>query len=257
MNSSDIKRMYLRPAFLACIIVLALGAGGKSVLINALGGYLEKEPLPLKQSLNSLDEHDLSPYKVAIKYKLENDDVIDSLGARDYLQWLFEDEEENPNSPVRKCVLFITYYDLPNVIPHTPEICYVGGGSELKESETVNIEVQNKDFIRKIPIKYLVFKGTDGDSLSGNLEFSILYCFYANGGYGCSRADTRYQMNKYFFKKHSFFSKIEMRFYNSTPSGLLIPSDREQSIAASQKLLSVLLPILEKYYWPDFGRQQN
>ena len=255
MNSNEIKQIYLRPAFLACIIVLALSTAGKSVLVSGLGGYLKKEPLPLKKSLDLLDEQTLGPYKVTAKTKQENDDIIESLGTKDYIQWYLEDENEPLNSPVRKCVLFVTYYDLPDMVPHVPEICYVGGGNELVGSETVNIEAENKDFSRKIPLKYLVFSGSEGGFLSSNAKFPVLYCFYVNGAYGSSRADTRYHLNKYFFKKHSFFSKVELKFYNSAPSGMLVFPDKEQAIDASKKFLSILLPVLESDYWPDWNKQ--
>ncbi|MHC4084712.1 MAG: hypothetical protein ACYSU3_07240, partial [Planctomycetota bacterium] len=51
------------------------------------------------------------------------------------------------------------------------------------------------------------------------------------------------------FSKYSYFSKVEWKFFNIRFNKLIYPG-KEEAIAASQKLLSVILPILEKEHWP-------
>jgi hypothetical protein len=244
----------MQPAFLLCVIILAVGAVGKSALIKGLGWYLEKEPLPLKKSLDLLDEGALWPYKVLSKQKQEYEDVVESLGTENYIMWFLEDEQAPANSPARKCMLFVTYYDLPDKVPHVPEICYVGGGSQLISKESLTVEIKAGDFDKSIPIKYLIFGGVEGGFLGKDLQFPVFYCFYVNGQYGSGREDARYYLNKYFFSKHSFFSKVEWKFYNNTEIGLQIFPDKEDSVEASRKLLAVLLPVLEKEHWPDWNK---
>ena len=82
---------YTQPAFLICTVLLALSAGGMSLAIKYFGVRLEKEHLSLKKPLNFLDEDALLPYKVISKRIIENEDVIESLGTEDYLQWILED----------------------------------------------------------------------------------------------------------------------------------------------------------------------
>jgi hypothetical protein len=97
-----------------------------SVAVKSLGVYLEKEHLPLKEPLHLLDESTLVPYKVTAKGEIDNEEIVKSLGTSDYLKWNLEDPDAAVNSPVRYCSLFITYYGLPDVIPHVPEECYMG-----------------------------------------------------------------------------------------------------------------------------------
>ena len=54
----DNIRVYLQPAFLICVIVLAIAGAGMSITMKHLGIILDKEPVPLKKSLEMLDEAD-------------------------------------------------------------------------------------------------------------------------------------------------------------------------------------------------------
>jgi hypothetical protein len=254
MEGKSIIKGYLQPAFVLCVVILAAGAIVRTAMIKGLGGYLKKQPLPLKKSLDLLDEELLLPYKVINKQKQEYEDVVDSLGTEDYIMWTLEDEREPVNSPVRKCLLFITYYNLPDLVPHTPEVCYVGGGNRLIRAESLAVEIKTGNFDKKIPIKYLIFGGRGNSFLGQDIEFPVLYCFYVNGYYGNSRADTRYYLNKYFFHKHSFFSKVEWMFYNNTEFGSQFFPGREDAVEASRTLLAVLLPVLETEHWPDWNK---
>jgi hypothetical protein len=112
-NTRDNIRVYLQPAFLICVLVLAGAGAGMSVTMKKLGIIFEKEPLPLKKSLEFLDERNLAPYKVVLpKLKITNEEILKALGTEDYIQWVLEDTEQAANSPVKNCLLFITYYEL-------------------------------------------------------------------------------------------------------------------------------------------------
>jgi hypothetical protein len=50
------------------------------------------------------------------------------------------------------------------------------------------------------------------------------------------------------FSRHSYFSKVEWSFYAA--SGAKSYLDREEAKKAGEKLLTVILPILETKYWP-------
>jgi hypothetical protein len=100
-------RVYLQPAFLICIAVLAIGEIIKPILGVVIP---DKEPLPLKKPLDLLDEKDLGHYKVISKVGIENRQIIKELGTEDYIQWVLEDTDVKFDSVVRKMLLFITYY---------------------------------------------------------------------------------------------------------------------------------------------------
>ena len=243
-------RVYLQPAFLICVLVLATTGAGMAVAMKELGMTFKKEPLPLKKTLELLDESDLSPYTVVLpKYKIENEDILKALGTKDYIQWVMEDTEQPANSPVKRCLLFITYYELPDRVPHVPEECMVGGGYQRLVRESVTFEIDdNKGFRARVPGKYLVF-GLKGTSLwQSSVRIPDLYFFKVNGQYADSRNDARIALNKNLFGKYSYFCKVELVFRNQDS----VAPNKEQAVRASEKLLSVVLPILEREHWPDW-----
>ncbi len=252
-NTRHDIRVYLQPAFLICVAVLAVAGGSMSIAIKSLGIYLKKEPWPLKKSLDLLDEGELAPYKAVSKFKIEDEQIIKELGTKDYIQWILEDVEVGTNSAIRKCLLFITYYDLPDRVPHVPEKCYAGTGYQTRASNNITFKINKNDFERSIPGKHVVFEGTQGASFSNwhmdTTKFSTFYFFSVNGDYNNDRDKVRFSLNKNIFSKHSYFSKVEWNFL--TISGEKTYLDEEEAITAGQKLLSVILPILEKEHWPS------
>lgn len=248
-NTRNNIRVYLQPAFLICIVVLATAGTGMSVTINKLGLYLKKEPIPLKKSLDLLDENGLASYKVdpINKFEIENKEVVEALGTKDYIQWIFEDTNAEVDSPVKNFLLFVTYYDCPDRIPHVPEECYVGGGFQRLASDSVILEINNNaGFERKIPGKYLVFGSSRANLWRSAEKFPVLYFFRVNQEYAGSREEARISLNKNLFSKSSYFSKVELAF-----NQVAVPPNKEDAVAASEKLLSVILPILENELWPD------
>jgi len=224
-----------------------------SVAIKTFGMYLKKDPLPLKKSLDLLDEKQLDPYKVLSKGKIENEDVLKELGTEDYIQWVLEDTEIAPESPVRKFMLFVTYYERPDRVPHVPEECYTGGGYQRLSTDGVTLTIGKPGLHSEIQGKYLVFGSTKSDFWQSAAKFPVLYLFKVNGEYAGSRDEARIALNKNLFGKYSYFSKIELVFNQSSAA----PS-KQEVIEASEKVLGVILPILEKDHWPEWqGREQT
>ncbi|MBN2180311.1 MAG: hypothetical protein JW715_00245 [Sedimentisphaerales bacterium] len=242
----------MQPAFLICTAVLASAGAGMSITINKLGVYLKKEPIPLKKNLNMLDENGLASFRVEQHNKRKIDDeVVKALGTEDYINWIVEDCNTGQDSPYRRCLLFITYYDCPDKVPHVPEECYAGGGFQRLASDSVILRIDNGlDFERKIQAKYLVF-GSSGANLWRNSgKFPVLYFFRVNGEYASGREEARRALNKNLFGKSSYFSKVELAFNQAS----VLPGKKNETIAASEKILSVVLPILEKEHWPDLHK---
>jgi hypothetical protein len=250
-NKTTNIRAYLQPAFLICTVVLATAGAGMSVTIKKAGLYLKKEPIPLKKSLDQLDENGLAPYEVGPnnKFKIENEEVVKTLGTKDYIQWIVSDTNTEVTSPTKNCLLFITYYDCPDRIPHVPEECYVGSGFQKLASDAVTLEITYGNGITtKIYGKYLVFGSPSASIWQSTEKFPVLYLFRVNGEYAGSREDARIALNKNLFGKYSYFSKVELAFNQSS-----IPLNKKEALAAAEKLLSVILPILEKEHWPDLN----
>ena len=237
---------YPQPAFLICTAVLALAAVAMSLATQRLGLYLKKEPLLLRKALDAIEEGTLAPYKVSAKVPIENQDILQSLGTRDYIQWVLEDPRESAQSPVRKMLLFVTYYRQPDRVPHVPEECYTGGGYQRLATNAVSFRVGASGDLREIPGRYLLFDGVSHDVSLSVPQFPVVYLFRVNGEYAGSRDEARMALNKNLFSKHAYFCKIEMVF-NQAPTA----PTRETATAAGEKLLAVLLPLLEQEHWPD------
>jgi hypothetical protein len=246
-------KAYAQPAFLICAGVLALAGVSMSIAIKSLGVYLKKEPAPLKKSLDLLDEKALAPYKIVSTEKIENEEVIKVLGTRDYIQWHLEDVSVPADSAVRYCFLLITYYGLPDQVPHVPEECYTGSGNQKLSSDSVVFTLNRGSYQEQLPGTYVVFTGKDPSSWRGNTKFSVMYIFRANGEYTNSRTNTRIVLSKNLLRRHSYFSKVEMNFFNTKLGVQMCPS-KEEAVLAAQKLLNVILPLLEKEHWPDWDK---
>jgi len=242
-------RVYAQPAFLICALVLAAGSIGMSMTMKKLGVILKKEPLPLRKSLELLDENGLSPYEVVPpKLKIENKEVLKSLGTDDYIQWVIEDTEAPAGSPVKRFLLFVTYYQLPDRVPHVPEECWTGGGYQKLRSESVALDVDPEaGFKARIPAKYLVFGPRKTSLWQSSRRIPNLYFFKVNGQYAGSREQARIALNKNLFGRSSYFCKVELVFNR----GSAVPG-KEAAVTASEKLLSVILPILEREHWPKW-----
>jgi hypothetical protein len=103
-------------------------------------------------------------------------------------------------------------------------------------------------FVAKVPAKYLVF-GPKRTSLWAGERIPNLYFFKVNGQYAGSRQEARIALNKNLFGRESYFCKVELVFNRSS-----IAPSKEQALAASEKLLTVILPILEQEHWPDWKK---
>ena len=250
MNRRHNIKVYLQPAFLICILILIFAGASMSIAINRFGVYLNKEPIPLKKSLDLLDKNDLSPYivKPQDKLKILNEEIVKSLGTQDYIQWILEDEDTQDNNSVHRCLLFITYYACPDKVPHVPEECWTGGGFRKLSSESITLDINNNTtgFKLEIPAKFLVFGPQKLNLLQSSIRIPNIYFFIVNGKYVGSREAARIALNKNLFGKYSYFSKLELVF-NQIPD----TPNEEDAIEASEKLLSVILPILEQEHLPD------
>ena len=241
-------RVYFQPAFLICVVVLATAGAGMSITMKKLGIILDKQALPLKKPLEFLDEGTLATYKVISKKKIEDQDIVKKLGTEDYIQWVLEDTEQPANSPVKRYLLFITYYQLPDKVPHVPEECWTGGGFRRLTRENVTFNLTNSAGLKvEIAGKYLVFSPGWADVWQSSVRIPNLYFFRVNGRYAGSREEARIALNKNLFGKYSYFCKVELVFNKSS-----ISPSKEQAVSASEKLLNVILPILEAEHWPEW-----
>jgi hypothetical protein len=238
---------YLQPAFMVCVLLLAAASGGMSIAKNKFEMYLKKTPLPLKKSHELLDEDGMGSFKITAKQKIQNKEIVKALGTEDYIQWVVEDLEAPSDSAVKKFLLFITYYHMPDRVPHVPEECYTGGGFQKISSDGIVFKFSADNSNINVPARQLVFANKDPGYFQKLTEFPVLYFFKVNGEYSNSRGDARTILNKNIFGPSSYFSKVEIVFNQQgvTPAN-------EEAVAASEKLVNVILPALENKFWPDW-----
>ncbi len=244
--SPDMMKPYTQPAFLICAVVLAIAG------IAMEWVHVEKLPFPLKKTLDRLDEKSLAPYKVVSRGKVKNEEVVKNLGTEDYIQWILEDTDAAADSAVRKCLLFITYYELPDKVPHVPEECYMGTGHQRLASDSVTFEIKKGGSERKIPGRHLVFESTRANYWGRSEKFSVLYLIKVNKDYTNSRDGARWVLNKNIFSRYVYFCKVEWNFLGN--SGAKTYPKKEAAVVASEKLLGVILPLLEREHWPDWEK---
>jgi hypothetical protein len=269
MDSVYVKH-YMQPAFLICVVILAAAGGTMSMVQSYFGVRRVKLPLLLKRPFDLMDETALAPYKVMKKQKIENPDIVEQLGTEDYIQWLLEDTEADPDSPTRFCFLFITYYTgTTQQVWHTPEECYFGAGSIKHSADTLTFKVDFKDDAfrsqngtfgevktKEIPVRRVVFGPRKSDIWQDTSKFSVFYTFSTNGAYVASRTGVRIKMEMNLTGKYSYFSKVEWQFYNKKFGSKIYPT-KEEAVTANQKLLGVILPILERQHWPDWKKAMS
>ena len=260
---NKIIKPYIQLPFLICLTVLALAAGFKEAVIEWSGAKLKKLPIPLRKSLDDLDESKLPPYRVGHKSQIDPD-VLDELGTEDYIQWELEDTGADALSPTRYCSLFITYYTGdPDRVPHVPEECFTGAGNQLFSRQEVALTLdigqtqiaglKTNSGKPELSARYLAFSRKKTNVWMPDSKFGVMYFFKANGKFASSRTGTRTIMGKNLFGTYSYFSKVEWKFYGIR-SGGMIYGNKADVLCAGEKLISVLLPLLENEHWPDWEK---
>ncbi|MCD6392594.1 MAG: hypothetical protein J7M40_03715, partial [Planctomycetes bacterium] len=101
--------------------------------------------------------------------------------------------------------------------------------------------------------RYLAFSRKGTNVWMSDLKFGIMYFFKANGEFASSRTGTRAIMGKNLLGVYSYFSKVEWKFYGVRAGGMIYGS-KADVLGASEKLISVILPLLETEHWPDWEK---
>jgi hypothetical protein len=236
----------MQPAFVICATLLLLACVSKKAVLEFTGTFLTKIPIDLRKSFDDIDESKLTPYKVTNKRKIENKEILGSLGTEDYIEWTLVDPDAPNGSPVKFCDLMITYYGKPDRVPHVPEECYLAAGKKQEVRKIVSLNIGGQ--ADPLEARLLVFSSKNAEFGTGS-DFSLMYFFNANESYACSRGAVRKTLGSNFRGKYSFFSKVEWKFYGMGFGGRTCPGE-EQNIAASEKMISKLLPVLKNEHWP-------
>jgi hypothetical protein len=254
-NVNDLRGL-LQPAFVVCLAVLLLAAGGLAVTGRA---KVQKEALPLRKALSELDEKALAPYRVLDRATIASEDVIKALGTREYIQWRLEDTSVEQNSPVRYVSLFVTFYTgkTLDAVVHTPEACYLGGGNDPGEAYNEDFAIRvnagggSMGTELNVPVRCAVFTKGTTQAWETESAFTVMYTFKVNDSYQRNRTATRAELGG--LSRFAYYAKVEWQFMGI--SGIdrnRIYPQKDQATKATEKLLSVVLGELERSHWPDW-----
>jgi hypothetical protein len=254
-NVNDLKGL-LQPAFVVCVAVLLLAAGGLAVTGRA---KVQKDALPLRKALSELDEKAIAPYRVVNRARITSEDELKALGTVEYIKWVLEDTSVEPTSPSRYVSLLVTFYTgkTLDAVVHTPEACYLGGGNQpgeaYNEDMTIDAYVEGAKVSRKlqIPVRCATFRKGSTQAWENEATFTVMYTFKVNGTYKDSRTATRAELGG--VSKYAYYAKVEWQFFGhgGIGGGQIYPS-KEETTKASGKLLSVVLGELERSHWPEW-----
>lgn len=229
------------PPFVLSVVLLGTAAFLSGPIASWMEFRLAKRALPLKKPLAAFRESALDPYRVRNRNALDPA-VVDALGTEEYLDWMLEDTSVSRSSPTRFLRLFVTYYSGgPNLVPHTPDVCYLGAGYAPSQShENKKIEVRGLGLdAPMVPIRLCTFART---AVFDRVETSVVYTFYTNDHFVNTRTGVRLRIHNP-SNRFAFFSKVEVSFPNAT---------REQCLDGARKLFDRVLPVLIRDHWPDF-----
>lgn len=236
--------------FTAPFVISTVLLGAAAVLAGPVNGWLKvrliKQALPLRAPLGSLDEASLAPYRVLNRHALAPE-FVEALGTSNYLLWTLEDPTEPAESPLRTAQFFVTYYSGgPNLVPHTPDVCYLGGGyQQAQPHENFDLPIPSlAPGPTEVPVRVLTFAKT---SVFRGSEISVVYTFGCNGRFAGGRERIRQLINEP-RNRYAYFSKVEVSFHGAS---------RAQTIAGAEKLFRVALPVLFNRHWPDFDAAEK
>lgn len=244
-SRTGLKRVGSGP-FLVSATLLTIAAVLSGPVANWMQIKHNKQALPLKAPLSTLEERAIAPYRVVRRQILEPM-VVDALGTDQYLSWVLEDTSVPEGNPVRNVHLFVTYYSGgPGLVPHTPDVCFIGSGyqpAQRHENREIDVsELGSRSWT--VPVRICTFVRTQ---VFDSQEMSVVYTFNCNGRFVATRNGVRILINSP-MNTYAYFSKVEVSFPRAT---------RAESVEGARKLLSHVLPILTEHHWPDFeGAEQ-
>lgn len=235
-ESTQQVRRFLSPPFVLAVAMLGVAAFLTGPVADLLGFIPFKSELPIRKPLNKLSEASLGGYEIKKRITL-TDVVIEALGTEEYISWVLEDPARASDDPLKTARLDVTYYTGgQNLVPHTPDVCMVGGGyAGTCEPETIGI----KSFDLELPIRVCTFRKLE---LGSPGDINVVYTFYCNGRFQVSSRFVRARLNEP-RNQYAYFSKVEISLGSAT---------REQTVEGARILMEGLLPELIDAHWPDF-----
>jgi hypothetical protein len=245
---------FASPRYYACLLLVGLSALATHLLAGVLRAYFEKQALPLKAALYRLDAAKLAPYERAARQPDPlGEELLDSLGTREYLNWILVDPRLTPTDPAYMARVFITYYTgQPDMVPHEPRECMQAAGWDLVSEERFEIELTPPGGPPvQTPIAVLGFEppGAAGQPEDRRPRLHVMYFFNANGRFATDRTGVRVAVAN-LMDRFAYYAKVEISFQDERGARL---ASRPESEAALRRLLPRLMRTLWEDHLPDWA----
>ena len=241
--------------WVTAVVLLFGGAAALLTLAPWLEWYFEKQPVPLKKPLAQFNDAALGwPYeKAPLQPRPIDADTLQSLGTEELLQRLIIDRSAAPTDPTSLASLFVTYYTgKPDLVPHVPDECYLAGGYErIGPSEDEEIEVPGIGAPNdKLNVRVIEFRDKQLGAVVGDEAptFTVMYFFLANNEYCTTRNGVRVLMSD-LRARYAYYAKFEVRFVSRDGAR---GADREASLAALERMLARLMPVMFEQHLADW-----
>jgi hypothetical protein len=209
-----------------------------------MGAYFRKLPVPLKKSLDELDEARLWPYQLIPDGRITlPPEVTEQLGANEYLEWVLEADPSKTDGPRYSGTyrVLVTYYTgQPDQVPHIPDRCQIAAGYSPAGRERAVMSVDYAGQTLEVPFQVATYVKK---TRLGSDRRTVMYSFYVNGDFEDDRTRVRLRLGR-MGEKHAFYSKVEVS---------LMPSPEiERAVNVMEPFIRKLLPVLLEQHWPDW-----
>lgn len=247
--------------FAVVALILLASASGMQLLANRMQGYFTKLPIPLKKPFHEFDRYKLGPefsrHSDTDRIPPLSEDMVASLGTKEYAILILTDNER-PDSPLGRASVFITYYTgKPDMVPHVPDECMRSGGWErVWGPRHVDVVVPGVGAPQdKVEVRVLTFEEQPSILRTGQRvrQMTVGYFFHTNGRFATTREGVRIsQMN--LTDRYAYYAKIQVEIMHPR---LGENDNRQSEIAAIERVLRKLMPILLEDHLPDWNTTKS
>ncbi len=245
------SRWFGSARLVVCVAVLAAAAASMKSLESMGRVIFKKEALPLKRPLAQFDRTRVGPQYAPHPEVVRplSEETVQTLGTQEYVNLVLVDTTRPPGDRTGAAHLFVTYYTgQPDMVPHVPDECWLAGGYERAGAwdQAVTAPGCNAPGDR-VPVRVMQFRAPS--RLGGaSRDFVVMYFFHCNGAYATTRDQVRL-LQANLTDRFAYYAKFEIRF---TDTGLAQLAGREESLAALERLLPKVMPVLFEDHLPDW-----
>jgi len=242
------------PPFVTCVVILVAAAVFTGPAADWMNIVLRKDPVPLRRALAELNKDALQEYRFNQAHTIEPA-LLATLGTEEYIDWEFIDTTvTGAGNPLRRVRAFLTYYTgKPDLVPHTPDVCYRGSGYEIRKTGNPTLELQDaRGEPLSVPARAVTFVKS---SVKYNEETTVVYTIHCNGKFVNTRTDVRWRLANP-ADKGAYYCKVEVSF-GREGSKHRRNAGREETIQAAEKFLARFLPLLLRDHLPDWEAVQK